>query len=765
MAKSNKKQLNLNQKVQKDFLNYANAVIKSRAISSVEDNLKPVHRRILYTMAENNLWSNKKTVKSANVVGLTMIRHPHGDSSIYDAMVRLSQPWKMRYPLIEMQGNSGNILGDGPAAMRYTEARLSKYGELILENINDKAVPFKLSYDESAEEPVFLPSKFPNILCNGNSGIAVGLSANLVPHNLKEVVSAINAYIQFKGITVEQLMKHIPAPDFPTGGTIVDAGRLKEIYETGSGTVTLRSKYKVEKHGNQEHIVFTEIPYLVNVEDGVIEPLKKLVIEENFDLIEDFENSTNKDGVNLRIILKKNANVYKVLETLWTNTRLQITQRISNTVIYQGNPHTMNLKEMIEHYVDHRHSVIINVAKNDLDKTQHKILITQGLILAMNIIDEVIAIIKAAKDKATARTQLIAKLGINEIQANAILDMRLSKLNQLESFELQAEMKKLQEKEKELQNIVSNEKVRDQQIQKDLLEMSARYGDDRRTILSYATEDGSEGFPVEPIKILMFENGATFGTQQKVSDLDIKKKTTELNSSPIRVNINTETDKILSVFTNDGTLHSYKVLTMATETMEMAQFNAAPIAAFDLNDTKNLKDYMIFVTSGGLVKKTRTSEYLNAKNNSRTIRLKGNQELIFVDMANEDDNVLILDGKMTFFKVKDITQSGKYTVGSKGIGSGRATSAAVISDKQKVLMLSSDGKGKLTKASDFVYSAKGSNGQVVAENAILLHKESPEYFIWANGKNNYISTNPLTKGKTAVGSKVVTGEPTIIAKG
>lgn len=758
-----KRLISLDEKVQIDFLNYANAVIKSRAISSVEDNLKPVHRRILYTMAENGLWSNKKTIKSANVVGLTMIRHPHGDSSIYDAMVRLSQPWKMRYPLIEMQGNSGNILGDGPAAMRYTEARLSKYGELLLENVKENSVPFKLSYDESAEEPVYLPSKFPNILCNGNSGIAVGLSANLVPHNLKEVANAINAYIQFKGITVEQLMKHIPAPDFPTGGTIVDAGRLKEIYETGSGTITLRSKYKIEKHGKQDHIIFTEIPYLVNVEDGVIKPLKKLVIEDNFDLIEDYENSTNKNGVNLRIILRKNANVYKVLETLWQNTRLQITQRISNTVIYNGNPHTMNLKEMIQHYVDHRHTVIINIAKNSLEKTQHKIILTQGLILAMNIIDDVIAIIKAAKNKDNARTQLIAKLGINEIQANAILDMRLSKLNQLEASELQAELDSLQKKEKELQNTISNEKVRDQQIQKELLEMSGRYGDERRTILSYATEDGSEGFPVEPIKILMFENGATFATQQKISDLDMKKKTSELNSSPVRANIDTKTDRVLTVFTNDGTLHEHKVLTMATEMLELAQFNAAPVAAFDLNDTENLKDYLVFVTSGGLVKKTRTSEYLNAKNNSRTIRLKGNQELIFVGMANDDDNVLVLNGKMTFFKVKDITQSGKYTVGSKGIASNGATSAAIISNKEKVLMISSDGKGKLTKASDFVQSAKGSNGQVVAENSILLHKESSEYFIYANGKNHYITTNPLTKGKTAIGSKVVSGDPISIA--
>lgn len=755
--------LDLNQKVQKDFLNYANAVIKSRAISSVEDNLKPVHRRILYTMAENKLWSNKKTVKSANIVGLTMMRHPHGDSSIYDAMVRLSQPWKMRYPLIEMQGNSGNILGDGPAAMRYTEARLSKYGELLMEGIDRNAVPFKLSYDESATEPIVLPSVFPNILCNGNSGIAVGLSASLVPHNLIEVVKGIVAFLDYKNISIEQLMKHIPAPDFPTGGTIVDSGKLKEIYETGNGTITLRSKYKIENVGNQQHVVVTEVPFLVSVEEGILEPLKKLVIEDGFDLIEDFENNTDKHGVNIRIILKKGANVYKVLETLWQHTRLQITQRINNTIIHQGNPKTFTLKELIEHYIKHRHEVIGNIAAYDLEKTEERMQTVKALITALDKIDEVIALIKEAKDRSTAKSQLITFLQINEFQANAILDMKLSRINRLDAIELKDELKDLIEKEQKLKNIIDNETTRENIMRKELLEMSNKFGDPRKTTLAFASENAENGTPIEPISVLMLRNGSTFATQQKIESLDLKRRNSILNSSPVSVFVKTMTDRTLTVFTNDGTLWNHKVLTMTSEGIEMNTFNTAPLAAFDFSEKSQLKEFVVFVTSGGLVKKTPTTEFANSKNNGRTIKLKGDQELIFVGMANDTDNLLILDDKLTFFKVKEIVSSSKLTVGSKGISTGRAISAAVISDKEKVLMLNADGQGKLTAATDFVTTTKGSNGQVIAENTVLLQKMSDEYFIFDGNKNNHITTNPLTKGKTASGSKMITGRPTYIS--
>ena len=755
--------LNLNNKVKRDFLNYANAVIKSRAISSAEDNLKPVHRRILYTMAENKLWPNKKTVKSANVVGLTMMRHPHGDTSIYDAMVRLSQPWKMRYPLIEMQGNKGNILGDGPAAMRYTEARLSSFGEMMLRDISKDSVKFKLSYDESATEPVVLPSAFPNLLCNGNSGIAVGLSASLVPHRLNEVVDAIVGYLNFKNITIEKLMNYIPAPDFPTGGVIVDSVKLKEIYETGRGTFTLRSKYKIENVGKQQHIVITEIPYLVNIEDGVLDPLKNLVVEEEFDLIEEFENNTDKNGINLRIILKKGANVYKVLETLWQNTRLQITQRVSNTVIVKGNPEVLNLKQMIEHYVEHRHNVISNVAKYDLNKTKERLEVVSALLTALDKIDEVIDIIKKSKDKSNARNALMGFLKISEFQANAILDMKLSRINQLDKIELTDEHKDLQKKEKELSGLLVNERAREDIMRKELYEMVKLYGDERRTTLTYASEDAAEGAPIEPIKVLFYESGAVFATQQKIEDLDFRRKTSDLNHGPISLVVDTKTDKTLSVFTRDGSIWNHKVLTMTSESLEMGIFNAAPLAALDFNNKSSLKEYIIFVTSGGLVKKTKTSEYLNIKNNSRTIKLKGDQDLVFVGMANNEDDLLVLDEKLVKIQVKDITPTSKITIGSKVISSGKARGAAVVSSKDKVLMINSSGQGKLVKVSDFVYNAKNSNGQVVSEDTTLISIKKSEYFIYDGSKNIHIKTNPITKSKTAVGSKIITGSPLYIS--
>ena len=759
------KTIDLNSKVQKDFLNYANAVIKSRAISNVEDNLKPVHRRILFAMDELSLDANAKHKKSARVVGDVIGKyHPHGDTSAYDAMVRLSQPWKMRYPLIDMQGNNGNILGDGPAAMRYTEARLSKFGEFMLDGIDRNAVKFKLSYDEANMEPVILPSTFPNILCNGNSGIAVGLSASLVPHNLKEVVNAIVAYLNYKNITIVELMKYIPGPDFPTGATIIDTGKMKDIYSTGVGTITLRSKYAIENVGTQQHIVFTEIPYLVDVEDGIIEPLKKLVVEDKFELIEDFENNTDKNGVNLRIILKKGANVYKVLEALWQSTRLQITQRVNNTVILNGNPKTLDLKQLIASYIEHRHIVITNIATNDLDKTKNRKLIVEALLSALAKIDEVIALIKSAKDKSDARKKLMEFLKISDFQADGILDMKLSRLNQLDNVELKSELDELQKKEKELRDILTNVNIREEIMKKELLQMSAKYADNRRTTLIYNDVAEGETMPIQDVKVLFYSNGSTFVTQQKLADLDFKKKISPLNTSAVSLVSNTKTDRTLTVFTKDGSMSDIRVLTMTLESLEAATINGCPLAAFDFEDKKNLKEFIVFVTSGGLVKKTRTEEYIKSKNNTRTIKLKGDQDLIFVGMANNNDNIAILSDNLTFFKVDEITESSKLTIGSKGISGGIASAAAIVAENEKLLMMNNEGQGKLTKASDFVITSKGSNGQVIAENTILITKEANEYFVFDGAKNIYIDSNPLTKGKTAVGSKMITGKPLYISQ-
>jgi len=754
-----KNSTNLDTKVSKDFITYANAVIKSRAISDVKDNLKPVHRRILYTMFENKLLHNKKTVKSSNIVGKVMIRHPHADASIYNAMVRLAQPWKMRYPLVSVQGNSGNISGDGPAAMRYTEARLSKLGEMMMTDIHKKSVDFKESYDGSTTEPIVLPSGFPNILCNGNVGIAVGTSTSVVPHNLTEVCEGILAYLKSPSITTEQLMKYIPAPDFPTGGTITNADVIKEIYETGRGTVTLRSKYRIENVGVKQHIVIEEVPYLITLEDGFIKPLKKLVLEDGFDLIDDFKNNTGKGGIELRIILKKGANVYKVLEAIWKKTRLEITQRIANTVIVDGNPQTLGLKAMIKYYIEHRNEIFIKIAHYDLAKTLRREQVINALIKALAKIDEVIALIKKSANTAEANLKIMQLLQITASQASSILDMKLSRLSKLDSMELTNELEELQKKIIELTDIVSNEATRTAMIKKEIGSLKRLYGDARRTTLIYGSGNEAEGYPVETVKMMMFANGNTFVTQKKLADLDIGRKAAELNQSPVVLMTNTQTDKTLNIFTQEGTMQQIKMLTMATEKIETNTFNTLPLAAYDFEDADNLKEYIVFVTSGGMVKKTATTEYIKAKNNARTIKVKGDQELIFVGMANNEDNVAVLDTKLSFFKVKSITATSKLTIGSKANNSKSAVSAAIISDNESLLMLSADGKGKLTKASELSLTAKGGNGQVVAKDTVLVCRASKEYIINDGSKNIVINKTISTKGKTAIGSKIITGKP------
>jgi DNA gyrase subunit A len=741
--------INLNEKAKRDFLNYASAVIKSRAISNVEDNLKPVHRRILYTMADLKLWSNKKTVKSNNVVGNAMLIHPHGDSSIYDAMVRLAQPWKMRYPLIEMQGNIGSILGDSAAANRYTEAKLSKFGEALLEDIEKNAVPFKDTYDNTKKEPIFLPSKFPNILCNGNSGIAVGLSASLVPHNLGDVVDAIIAYMNTPSIITKNLVSRIKGPDFPTGGTIIDAEKLYEIYEIGSGTITLRANYRIEEHGKQKHIIFYEVPYLVNIEEGIIEPLKKLVVEDNFDLIEDFSNETNKNGVLLRVILKKEANVYRVLDELWKNTRLQITQRINNTVLYRGNPVLANLKTLIQMYLEHRHTVVVNIANYDLQKVSKRIEIIEGLIKALEKIDEIIKVIREGNNRTVIKTKIMNMIGVNETQASAILDMKLGQLSKLDELELTNELKTLQEKKKELESLIYDFDTRQSLIKKELLDMKNLYKDERRTVLVYGGE--VEGIEPQPIKILVFSNGNIFTTQQSIEDLNMNKKTNVFNQNPIIAYRETSTDRTLSVFNKEGNMTNHKVLTLGIDSFE--SMLSEPVAIFDLE--KQTKKYLVFITRNGLVKKTSLSSYLDSRNNTKAIKLKDGDELLAVVSGNDDDFLYILGEKLVKFPISEIKETSKSTIGTKGIN-GEARCALVAAESDKIMSVNDQGQAKLTLGKDFIITAKGSAGQVIADNTTFISSD-PGYltFAYQNGKNQIVDFDKMSvKSKTSVGAKI-----------
>jgi DNA gyrase subunit A len=752
--------ININDKAKKDFLNYASAVIKSRAISNVQDNLKPVHRRILHVMADAKLWANKKTVKSSSIVGDTMKIHPHGDSSIYDAMVRLAQPWKMRYPLVDMQGNIGNIDGDPAAAMRYTEARLSKFGEMMLEDIKKDAVPFKLTYDESGLEPIVVPSKFPNILCNGNAGIAVGLSSSLVPHNLGEVVDGILAYLDFKSITIEKLMSYITGPDFPTGGMIIDANKLTEIYKTGNGTITLRSKYRIEEVKSQQHIILYEVPYLVSVEEGIIKPLKKLVIEDGFDLIDDYINESDDKGVSLRIILKKGANVYKVLDTLWKETRAQITQRINNMVLYDSNPRVLNLKELIQLYVEHRHNVITNIAKFDLNKIEEKLHATLGLATALDRIDEIVDLIKNSNNRSSAKIGIINLLNVTETQADTILDMKLSKLSKLDKIELQSEIVSLEQEKEKLNKVISNPSERENQMRRELINIKNLYKDERRTTMSFVGD--SDGVRVDPVKVFMFENGNIFTTQQEIEVLTKAKKGTLLNQSPLKIYKETQTDSILRVFSKDGNMTLLKTLTLGIDAFESLGAAEAPIAAFDFD--KEQGDWLVFVTKNGTIKKTSVGEYKDTRNNTKAIKLKEGDEVIAVMLATNEDYVYILGEKLVKFLVKDINPTTRLTIGTKGIN-GSAIGATVATEEDKILTMNDNGQGKLTKGSDFVTTAKGSNGQVITENTTLISAvKTPVIFVFADKKNHVIETTKLSvKSKSAVGAKIVSGIATSIS--
>lgn len=750
--------MEINNKISEDFLEYANAVITSRAIPKVQDNLKPVHRRVLYSMAIKKLWSNKSMLKCANVVGQVMVYHPHGDSAIYDSLIRLSQDWKMRYPLVEVGGNNGSVLGDPAAASRYTECRLSKIGELMLEDLSPTVVPFKSNYDETTTEPTMLPSKFPNIICNGNAGIAVGLSSSLVPHNLTEAVSAILAYINNNKIGIEELMEYIPGPDFPTGGVIIDSEKLVDIYTFGSGAITLQAKYEIEKIGTKQAIHFTEIPYLIDVEEGVVKKIKKLVNEDGFDLIEGYENNTNRNGISLRVFLKKGANVYKVLDALWKNTRLQTSQRISNTVIYNGVPRVLNLKEMIVHYINYRHEIITNIAKEELIKVKNKIIVSQGLIKAIKVIDDIIKIIRASNDKASAKLSIIKKYGFIEMQAEAILDMKLSKLSKLDNEEIEADLLLLQKKEKELVKITTNEKYRNEIIIKELNQMKADFGDARRTKLSN-TSIAVTKLATEPVNMIIFENGKVFTSQNDISKMPFGTRSSVLNDAAIRSIVHAKPIDILSTFSSDGVITKHKILNLTVDELETLDSTIDVVAAFDIENSK--KEMVVFVTQEGTVKMTTIDEYSKVKTTTKAIKLREGDRLIYVGLVNKNDVLYILGekGKLVKFSISDITSTSRLTIGTKGIND-KAICALACGPNNKIFSINNSNQAKLTNADDFNLTAKGSNGQVITENTTVILDGDKDYIlIYDNKKNSLVSIKNLAvKSKSSIGAKIINGD-------
>ena len=727
----------LNERSKNDFLVYANSVIKSRAIPSIEDNLKPIHRRILWSMYENKYYNDKPTVKCARVVGNVMgSYHPHGDSSIYEALVRLSQWWKIRYPLVELQGNGGNLLGDGAAASRYTECRLTKVGMMLLEDIEKNCVDTRPNFDESTTEPVSLPSKFPYLLCGNNSGIAVGMSSDLVSHNFTEVMGAINYYMDHKACSIADLMQFIKGPDFPTGGLITNGEELLNIYSTGRGSIKVYSHYEISKKGAKTVITFKDIPYGVEIDSGVKAPLKKLVLDDGYDIFEDIDvRKVGPRNFDILVTLSKNADVAKALEILFAKTRLCDSIKINQTVLVNGEPKLLNLKELIAYWVNYRSDIIKKIAATDYQKTNHKLTVTLGLQKCMSDIDLLVSLIRNSDNRAAAKIAIMKAFELNDEQADAVLDMKLSKLSRLDLTELNDEEKNLRETLAKLKGIIDNEENRYNIIREQLKEIKGVLGKDERLTEIQFTR------PVEGLK----------------TDEPLIKKEWQIYRDGLHGSVDGTT-----VITNDlvdvvfaygpEDIYAYS----ADGELGLTSERAGKIEGAAVKDSQKK---VVAVTANGNIKVSSIEEY-KLKKSEKVMKLKDGDSIKFVGFCDDDDFLMLYDGNAHILKlaIKDLPVASKMTLGVKS-GFTTIASAAVVKDNSLLLFATSDNKGKFTAVKDFTADSRGNKGQLVPENTkyMRLFDENREniYLIPKQGNAVTLARNKLSvKGRTAIGASM-----------
>ena len=727
----------LNERSKNDFLVYANSVIKSRAIPSIEDNLKPIHRRILWSMYENKYYNDKPTVKCARVVGNVMgSYHPHGDSSIYEALVRLSQWWKIRYPLVEFQGNGGNLLGDGAAASRYTECRLTKVGMMLLEDIEKNCVDTRPNFDESTTEPVSLPSKFPYLLCGNNSGIAVGMSSDLVSHNFTEVMGAINYYMDHKDCSIADLMQFIKGPDFPTGGLITNGEELLNIYSTGRGSIKVYSHYEISKKGAKTVITFKDIPYGVEIDSGVKAPLKKLVLDDGYDIFEDIDvRKAGPRNFDILVTLSKNADVAKALEILFAKTRLCDSIKINQTVLVNGEPKLLNLKELIAYWVNYRSDIIKKIAATDYQKTNHKLTVTLGLQKCMSDIDLLVSLIRNSDNRAAAKIAIMKAFELNDEQADAVLDMKLSKLSRLDLTELNDEEKNLRETLAKLKDTIDNEENRYNIIREQLKEIKGVLGKDERLTEIQFTR------PVEGLK----------------TDEPLIKKEWQIYRDGLHGSVDGTT-----VVTNDlvdvvfaygpEDIYAYS----ADGELGIISELAGKIEGAAVKDSQKK---VVAVTANGNIKISSIEEY-KLKKSEKVMKLKDGDSIKFVGFCDDDDFLMLYDGNAHILKlaIKDLPVASKMTLGVKS-GFTTIASAAVVKDNSLLLFATSDNKGKFTAVKDFTADSRGNKGQLVPENTkyMRLFDENREniYLIPKQGNAVTLARNKLSvKGRTAIGASM-----------
>ena len=725
--------VDINKKMRSSYLDYSMSVIVARALPDVRDGLKPVHRRILYGMQGLNLASGGPYRKSARLVGDVMGKyHPHGDSSIYEATVRLAQDFNTRYPLVDGQGNFGNIDGDGAAAMRYTEVRMTKLAEEMLRDINKDTVDFVPNFDENENEPTILPSRFPNLLVNGSSGIAVGMATNMAPHNMNESIDGIIAYIENDNISIAELNEIIKGPDFPTGAQIMGTDGIKEAYETGRGKITVRAIAEVKSFkNNREKIVITELPYQVN-KSSLIMKIAELAKNKVIDGISNITDASNRKGINIIVELKRDANAEVVLNKLYKNTQMQTTFGIINLALVNGKPEILNLKEIIRYYVDHQVEVVTRRTKFDLDKAEKRAHIVEGLFIALDNIDRIIKIVRASKDDNEAKEKFYQEFKLSDAQSQAILDMRIRRLTGLERERLEAEYEKLKADIKWFKEVLENNDVLMNVIKEELLEIKSKYGDLRRTVISHDRTD------IEMEDIIKREDVVItltqFGYIKRMSEGTYKPQKRGgrgVSSGNMRDEdfvkelFVTSTHDMILFFTSLGNVFKLKAFEIPEDSRTSR--GTAIINLLDLDEGERVTSIIpveeydpdmnfLMVTEKGLIKRTPFKEYKNIrKSGIIAIKLNEDDKLIDVHLTKDDEDVMLVTkkGLAIRFNEEQVRKSGRNSMGVKSIDLSEddiVVSSDLVCEDKYLLVISENGFGKLTEISKYRPQNRGGKG-------------------------------------------------------
>ncbi len=732
--------INIEEEMRGAYIDYSMSVIISRALPDVRDGLKPVHRRILYGMDELGVNYNKSYKKCARIVGDVLGKyHPHGDTAVYDTMVRMAQEWSLRYPLVDGQGNFGSVDGDSPAAMRYTEARLRRIAEELLGDIRKNTVDFQPNYDDSTEEPSVLPSKIPNLLVNGASGIAVGMATNMAPHNLSEVIDGITAYIDDNEISIADLMEHVKAPDFPTGATIYGYQGVRSAFETGRGRIVLRAKATIEEtKSGREQIIVSEIPYQVN-KASMIEKTAGLIVEKKIEGISDIRDESDKSGMRIVYDLKRDAIPNVVLNNLYKQTALQSSFSVNNVALVNGRPKTLTLKDLIAHFVTHRHEIVVRRTQFELEEAEKRAHILEGYLIALDNLDEVIELIRGSKDPDEAKEGLIKKFKLSEIQAKAILEMRLQRLTGLEREKIENEYKEIKELIKRLNEILGDESIRMQIIKDELGEMKERYGDERRSVIEHSADEftAEDMIPDEEMVITISHEGyikrtplVDYRTQGR-GGVGSKAATSKDDDFTEHLFI-ASTHNYLLIFTEFGKVFWKKVWEIPEGSKTSKGRPIQNIIEIESDDkvrsvinVKTLEDpdyinnnYLVMCTRNGTIKKTSLEAYSRPRRSGiNAITINEGDKLLNVNLTDGDSHIIIASnaGKAINFHESDVRAMGRMAAGVRGIsisGSEFVVGMVCVDYKNppNLLVVSEKGFGKRSELEDYRITKRGGKG-------------------------------------------------------